>query len=104
MTFLLLIAYTDLSDDRARVHVEPFEADTEDAAKRYAEKIEDEGTTLMDLLVEDWEHDYPELKELKGMAILAEHGISVGDIEVWAGDKLVAFLPGVSPYAKSEAA
>jgi hypothetical protein len=104
MKFLLLIAYTDLSDDRARVHVEPFEADTEEAAKTYAEKIEDNGKMLMDLLVEDWEHDYPELKELKGMAILAEHGISVGDIEVWSGDKLVVFRPGLSPHARSKAA
>ena len=38
MKFLLLIAYTDLSDDRARVSVEPIEMETEDAAKAYAEQ------------------------------------------------------------------
>ena len=98
MKFMLLIAYTDQSDDRARVHVEPFETDSDAAATSHAQQIEGNGRALMDLLVDDWE-EFPELKGLEGMALLAEHGIWVGDIEVWAGDRLVCFLPGVSPYS-----
>lgn len=103
MKFLLLIAYTDLSDDRARCHVEPFEAESEDAAKAYAEQTMENGEALMDLILplDNW-RSYPELQGLQGMAILAEYGLWIGDIDVWAGDQLVCFLPGISPHDTDE--
>ena len=48
--------------------------------------------------------DIPEFKGLEGMALLAEHGIWVGGIEVWAGDRLVYVGKGLSSWQKPEAA
>jgi hypothetical protein len=98
MKYLLLIAYTDLSDDRARCHVEPFEAESEDAAKAYAEQTMENGEALMDLVLplDNW-RSYPELQGLKGKKIFDAHGLHVGDVEVWTLDKLVQFCPD-SPW------
>lgn len=103
MKFLMLIPYTDLRDERARVEVVAFEAETEAAAKTFAEQVRRDWNAILDLVSED--HDQcPELAGLDGPELLAEYGIRVGDVEVWTAEKLVAFLPEISPVQQTEAA
>lgn len=103
MKFLMIIPYTDLRDERARVEVLPFEAETEAAAKAFAEQVRRDWNAILDLVAED--HDQrPELAGLDGPDLLAEYGVRVGDVEVWTAEKLVAFLPEVSAQPEREVA
>ena len=53
MKFLMLIPYTDLRDERARVEVVAFEAETEAAAKTFAEQVRRDWNAILDLVAED---------------------------------------------------
>ncbi len=88
VTFLLLIPYNDLAADRAQVHVEPIAAATDSEAKQQAVQLLRDARGLMDLLVEDW-RDCSEFPCLDATAMLAEHGIHLGDLEIWQGSRLV---------------
>lgn len=103
MKFLWLIPYTDLRDERARVEVIAFEAESEAAAKTYAEQVRRHWNAILDLVVEDRDQ-HPELAVLDGPNLLAEYGVRVGDVEVWTTEKLVALLPDLSGRPQREVA
>ena len=58
---------------------------------------------LRDLVVDGWQHSYPELDDLHGADLLREHGMAFGNIELWSGRQFVALKNSIFPPEPSAA-
>ena len=88
MTYMLIVPFTDLADERPRVATKFFEAASEAAATQHTEDMAGDAPLLMDLAVCDW-RDEEEWAGLTGHGLLREAGYAFGAVELWREGQLL---------------
>jgi hypothetical protein len=88
MRFMLVIPWTELSDELPRVQVKFFEAPSKAEGHRVADELSEDARALMDETVWGW-RDNDEWKDLDGEDLLSTAGYAFGWIEVWSGEGLL---------------